>query len=52
MCSTELAIKHQNEYLKKVEALTKKVRKDPKKGMEVLIRAGIYDKKGNLTKPY
>ena len=44
--------KEHEEYLKKLKKLARDVKKDPKKGMQILVNAGIYDENGNLTAQY
>jgi hypothetical protein len=52
MCPVTKEKKRHDAYLKKLNKLIKEVKKNPKKGMSVLIEAGIYTKKGDLTKQY
>ncbi len=38
--------------MRKVDKLVKEVKKDPQKGMSILVDAGIYDKEGELTENF
>lgn len=42
----------QKVYLLKIRELTEEVKKDPSKGLKLLIKAGIYDENGELTKEF
>jgi len=52
MCSPELVSKEQETYLKEVRKLKREVKKDPAKGMALLVKAGIYTKGGNPKKQF
>ena len=40
------------EELKVLQERNEKIRQDPSYGLKLLQKAGIYDKKGQLTAPY
>lgn len=44
--------KSQKAFILKMRELTEEVKKDPSKGLKLLVRAGIYDKNGKLTKEF
>ncbi|SEK41747.1 hypothetical protein [Parapedobacter koreensis] len=44
--------KEVDRLIKEMKAYTKELFKDKEKSKDFLVRAGIFTKKGNLTKPY
>ncbi len=52
MCQIAEEKKQHEAYLKKLNKLVKEVKREPSKGMPVLVEAGIYTEKGNLRKQY